>query len=174
MNRNPVKTCTQAWTTFKAPKPHPLTGDMLAPGERITWHVMGIYRRWSVFIGLQILTLFWWTHPGTFPGGLIGWNLLWSDLAVAVEMLVGIAFLNQSMRDAKIIRNSLKDQEALLRGQGADGQLLRSIYAALHPDGEGALVVKIDGVAHTLELTQDSAEDIDNGPDPHQASEDPS
>jgi hypothetical protein len=91
----------QAW---KTPKPHPLTGDLLSPGERVTWKVMGIYRRWSVFIALQIITIFWWTHPHLFPGGLSGWNYLWSDLAVAVEMLVGIAFLNQSMRDAKIIR----------------------------------------------------------------------
>ena len=46
----------QAW---KTPKPHPLTGDLLSPGERVTWKVMGIYRRWSVFIALQIITIFW-------------------------------------------------------------------------------------------------------------------
>jgi len=108
--RHPVR----AYKHWKEPHPHPQTGDMLEPGERVTWRIMGVYRRWTVFILLQLLTIVWWTHAGWFPGGLAGWNYIWSDLAIIVEMMVGIAFLNQSMRDARIIRQSLKDQEQLL------------------------------------------------------------
>jgi hypothetical protein len=69
---------------------------------------MNIYRRWSVFLALQALTVAWWLRPGWFPGGIPGWNYVWSDLAIVVEMMVGIAFLNQSMRDAVVIRSELK------------------------------------------------------------------
>lgn len=91
---------------------------MLKPGERVTWRVMSIYRRWSVFLLLQVLTVIWWTHPQWFPGGLAGWNYVWSDLAIVVEMMVGIAFLAQSMRDAVIIRQELgelRKETALIR-----------------------------------------------------------
>jgi hypothetical protein len=159
--RNPVNVCKSMYLSWKTPKPHPQTGDLLQGGERITWKVMSVYRRWSVFFLLQILTIVWWTHPFLFPGGLVGWNLLWSDLAVIVEMMVGIAFMNQSMRDARIIRDSLGNLKTLVEDHDADMMLLRGIYSAIHPDGEGALVVKIDGVAHHLELTTESAQGID-------------
>ena len=97
-----------------APKPHPDTGDMLRLGERVTWRVMSVYRRWTVFLALQALTVAWWAFPKHFPGGLAGWNYVWSDLAIVVEMMVGIAFLNQSMRDAKIIRRELAEQTETL------------------------------------------------------------
>ena len=101
----------RAW---RQPKPHPQTGDMLRLGERVTWRVMSVYRRWSVFLVLQALTLVWWLDPRRFPGGLAGWNYVWSDLAIVVEMMVGIAFLNQSMRDARIIRQELGEQTEML------------------------------------------------------------
>ena len=97
-----------------APRPHPDTGDMLRLGERVTWRVMSVYRRWTVFLALQALTVVWWAFPKHFPGGLSGWNYVWSDLAIVVEMMVGIAFLNQSMRDAKIIRRELAEQTEML------------------------------------------------------------
>lgn len=157
--RSPIQVCTDAYRAWKQPKPHPTTGDMLQPGERITWKVMSIYRRWTVFFVLQLVTIIWWTHPHLLPGGLVGWNLLWSDLAVVVEMMVGIAFMNQSMRDARIIRDSLKNLEGIVASQkqltlnhGNDMMMLRAIYGALHPDGEGVLSVKIDGVTHALEI----------------------
>lgn len=133
----------KSWTK---PQPHPQTGDLLQPGERVTWLVMGIYRRWSVFIALQVLTFLWWSFPQYFPGGLFGWNLAWSDLAIIVEMMVGIAFLSQSMRDARIIRQELRQMQE-------DARLIREIHAALHPDGEGKLVLR-DG---TLEFKDPNA-----------------
>jgi hypothetical protein len=90
----------------------------MTPSERMTWRVMKVYRRWSVFLALQILTVIWWTHPGLFPGGLPSWNYVWSDLAIIVEMMVGIAFLNQAMRDGAVLRQEMRElheEMALLR-----------------------------------------------------------
>jgi hypothetical protein len=151
----PVKGFAQAYHNWKQPKPHPLTGDLLAPSERITWFVMNVYRRWSVFFLLQILTIVWWTHPHLFPGDLAGWNYLWSDLAVVVEMMVGIAFMNQSMRDAKVMRKSLADLQT-------EGDLIRDIHAALHPDGDGHVVIRrIPGDGEVLELKVDNGKSDD-------------
>lgn len=111
------------------PRPHPMTGDMLSFGERVSWRVMGAYRRWSVFFLLQALTVIWWVFPHFFPGGLPGWNYLWSDLAVAVEMTVGMAFLNQSLRDASILRaelRELKKDEELIAAIAQDIQLIKN------------------------------------------------
>jgi hypothetical protein len=118
---------------WNRPKPHPVTGDMLQPGERVTWLVMSVYRRWSVFFFLQVLTVVWWSVPSLFPGGTFGWNLIWSDLAVVVEMMVGISFLNQSMRDARVIREELAQVRE-------DARLIREIHDALCPGEPGAVV----------------------------------
>jgi len=112
LNEKPPHPWRKALTWYgslRQPRVHPLTGDVISPGESVTWKVMAIYRRWTVFILLQVLTIVWLSFPQFFPGGQFGWNLVWSDLAVMVEMLVGIAFMNQSLRDAKIIRASLKE-----------------------------------------------------------------
>jgi len=138
---NPVTNCVTLYKGWNQPKPHPQTGDMINLGERITWRIMGIYRKWIVFIALQVLTIVWWTNPKLFPGGLVGWNLLWSDLAVMVEMIVGIAFMAQSMRDAKVIRSEMKElQEAhaethqMLANRAEDFKLIREIHAKLSCD----------------------------------------
>lgn len=111
-------TLRQRLASWRQPKPHAETGDLLTPSERLTWHVIGIYRRWSVFLALQVITFIWWTWPRLFPGGQFGWNLAWSALAVDVEMLVGIAFFGQSIRDARIIRSELRvmrEEQKLIR-----------------------------------------------------------
>lgn len=136
---NPITNCRALYRNFNQPKPHPMTGDMISPGERITWRIMGIYRRWTVFILLQVLTIVWLSFPKYFPGGQFGWNLLWSDLAVMVEMIVGIAFMAQSMRDAKVIRAEmveLKEAHAethqMLANRAADFKLIEEIHAKLN------------------------------------------
>jgi hypothetical protein len=116
---------------WREPRPHPLTGDLLSPGEYVTWQVMGIYRRWTVFCLLQALTLTWWTQPQWFPGGLAGWNYLWSDLAVMVEMLVGIAFLGQAMRDAQVLRKELREITAV---HAELTRLVAEVHAAVTSD----------------------------------------
>lgn len=136
---NPITNCRDLYRNFNQPKPHPQTGDMIGPGERITWRIMGIYRRWTVFIMLQVLTVVWLSFPRYFPGGQFGWNLLWSDLAVMVEMIVGIAFMAQSMRDAKVIRAEMVElKEAhtetheMLANRASDFKLIREIHAKLN------------------------------------------
>lgn len=149
---NPITNCRTLYRNFNQAKPHPMTGDMISPGERITWRIMGIYRRWTVFILLQVLTVVWLSFPKYFPGGQFGWNLLWSDLAVMVEMIVGIAFMAQSMRDAKVIRAEmieLKEAHAethqMLANRAADFKLIEEIHAKLNC-GEP------DALAHDLRV----------------------
>lgn len=111
-------TLRQRIAAWRRPRPYGPLGDVMAPSERVTWQVMQVYRRWSVFLGLQLLTLLWWTHPEWFPGALPGWNYAWSDLAVVVEMMVGISFLGQAIRDGRVLRKELaviRDEMALLR-----------------------------------------------------------
>ena len=136
---NPITNCAELYRKWNQPKPHPQTGDMINLGERVTWRIMGIYRKWIVFIALQILTVVWWVHPHWFPGGLVGWNLLWSDLAVMVEMIVGIAFMAQSMRDAKVIRAEMKvlqeshdETHEMLKSRAEDFKLIREIHDKLN------------------------------------------
>jgi len=105
-------------------KPHPVTGDMLSPTERVLWAVTGQYRKLRWFVALQVLTVIWWLFPRHFPGGLPGWNYLWSDLAVVVEQMVGIIFLQQMFRDAVIIRQELQTLRQ-------DTALLHEIAAAV-------------------------------------------
>jgi hypothetical protein len=138
---NPITNCRDLYKGFNQPKPHPQTGDMIGPGERITWRIMGIYRRWTVFILLQVLTIVWLSFPKYFPGGQFGWNLLWSDLAVMVEMIVGIAFMAQSMRDAKVIRAEMielkeahSETHEMLANRASDFKLIREIHAKLNCD----------------------------------------
>jgi len=104
-----VATLRKRFHDWRQPRPFGVLGDVMAPSERITWGVMKVYRRWTVFILLQLLTVLWWTHPSLFPGGLLGWNYVWSDLAIIVEMMVGIAFLNQAMRDGAFLRTEVKE-----------------------------------------------------------------
>lgn len=145
---NPVEACQARYREWSQPRPHPVTGDLLSPGERVTWFIMGIYRRWSVFFALQVLTVLWLAFPRYFPGGQFGWNLTWSDLAVVVEMMVGISFIGQSLRDARVIRDSLAqshETDKVLREElaqvKADAQLIREIHEALCPGGDTAMLV---------------------------------
>lgn len=99
---------------WRKPRPYGFLGDLMGPSERATWAVMKVYRRWSVLIGLQVLTIVWWLFPRHFPGGREGWNLVWSALAVVVEMVVGIAFTGQMVRDGTVIRNELALQTSMM------------------------------------------------------------
>ncbi len=108
----------EGFHSWRQPKAWGPLNDVMTPSERVTWRVMKVYRRWSVFLALQLLTLVWWTHPSWFPGGLPSWNYVWSDLAIIVEMMVGIAFLNQAMRDGAVLRQEMRElheEMALLR-----------------------------------------------------------
>lgn len=100
------------WKQAKAfgPLADPMTGY-----ERLTWRVMTIYRSFFTLLFLQALTILWWLRPEWFPGGLPGWNYVWSALAVDVEMLVGICFLAQMVRDGRVIREELAALRELMQ-----------------------------------------------------------
>lgn len=117
--------------SLRAFRPHPVTGDMLSPGEQLTWHLMRVYRSPVVFLGLQLLTAVWWLFPRIFPGGLPAWNYVWSDLAVVVEMIVGMCFLGQSLRDAVVIRHALEELKAEVILQREELELLHEVHAAI-------------------------------------------
>ena len=84
----------------------PVTGDALSNGEAVSWLVQGIIRRW-LFLGvLTLLTAYvWivadpiWHHPLTDV-----WNLWASYLAIFIEGVTAMALINQTRRDATVIR----------------------------------------------------------------------
>lgn len=117
--------------SWLAPKPHPVTGDMLSAKERAMWRLMGIYRTLWVVGGLQVVTVLWWVFPQWFPGGLFGWNLLWSKLAVDVEMTVGIAVFGQMLRDSVVTRAELRELKAMHEEAAAERAEHRAVLAEI-------------------------------------------
>ena len=95
---------------FKKKYIHPDTGDILTLSEQISWSVQSIIRNWFfVFIWTGV-TVVWWIKPKWFldTDAYIHWMNLASWLAVTVELIIGIAMIGQTKRDAQIIRHILK------------------------------------------------------------------
>ncbi len=100
----------------------PVTGDTLTLGEHISWMIQSIIRRW-LFLGIiTALTVYvWivadpiWQHPLTDQ-----WNLWASWLAIAIEGVTAMALINQTRRDAVVIR----EVRAVSREVRANSQLL--------------------------------------------------
>jgi len=89
---------------------HPATGDVLTFSEQISWWVQSIIRNWFFVIGWTAMTVVWWIKPTWFKdtSAYIHWMNLASWLAVTVELIIGIAMIGQTKRDALIIRHILK------------------------------------------------------------------
>jgi hypothetical protein len=80
----------------------PVTGDHLTPGERVSWAIQGIIRRWAFLIVVTLITAcVWVTRNAT---ALLWWNLGASYLAIVIESIVGLAMFGQTKRDALVIR----------------------------------------------------------------------
>jgi hypothetical protein len=93
---------------MKAPKPtpyrDPVTGDLLTVGEKFSWIMQSIIRRW-LFIGIiTVATIVVWSANKAI--GLTWWNLGASYLALLIESTVGIAMFSQTRRDAVAIRET--------------------------------------------------------------------
>ena len=88
---------------------HPDTQDVLSLSEWISWQIQGVIRNWW-FVGIWTSpTSVWWSHPRLFNDPTrLWWNLCASWLAVTVELIIGIAMIGQTKRDAMIIRHILK------------------------------------------------------------------
>jgi hypothetical protein len=89
---------------------HPDTQDVLTFSELISWKIQGIIRNWTFVIIWTVGTIVWWIKPRWFgdTSAYIKWMNLASWLAVTVELIIGIAMIGQTKRDAMIIRHILK------------------------------------------------------------------
>lgn len=96
--------------SFKRKFVHPDTGDVLTSSELLSWKIQGIIRNWSFVLLWSITTFVWWLKPRWFGDdtSYIHWMNLASWLAVTVELIIGIAMIGQTKRDAQIIRHILK------------------------------------------------------------------
>jgi len=95
---------------FKRKYIHETTGDVLTFSEQISWKVQGIIRNWYFVILWSTVTFVWWYQPTWFTDthAYIKWMNLASWLAVTVELVIGIAMIGQTKRDAQIIRAMYK------------------------------------------------------------------
>ena len=95
---------------FKKKYIHKETGDVLTFSENISWKIQGMIRNWWFVIAWTALSAFWWIKPVVFKdnSSYVHWQLLASWLAVTVELIIGIAMIGQTKRDAQIIRHILK------------------------------------------------------------------
>ena len=89
---------------------HEATGDVLTFSEQVSWTIQGVIRNWWFVFLWTGLSAAWWVKPHWFKdtGSYINWQLLASWLAVTVELIIGIAMIGQTKRDAQIIRHILK------------------------------------------------------------------
>jgi len=91
---------------FKRKYIHEATGDVLTFSEQISWKIQGIIRNWYFVIVWSTVTFIWWIQPTWFTDthAYIKWMNVASWLAVTVELVIGIAMIGQTKRDAQIIR----------------------------------------------------------------------
>ena len=80
----------------------PMTGDMLTTGEYISWLIQGLIRRWTFLIILTMVTILVWSTDNTTA--LTWWNLCASYLAIVIESIVGLSMMQQTKRDAVVMR----------------------------------------------------------------------
>ena len=95
---------------FKKKYIHASTGDVLTFSEQVSWWIQGLIRNWFFVIGWTLVTVVWWIRPQIFGDdkSYVKWMNLASWLAVTVELIIGIAMIGQTKRDAQIIRHILK------------------------------------------------------------------
>ena len=89
---------------------HPDTGDILTFSEKLSWSIQSVIRNWWFVFFWTGLSAAWWASPRIFHDNhsYVHWQLLASWLAVTVELIIGIAMIGQTKRDAQIIRHILK------------------------------------------------------------------
>lgn len=95
---------------FKKKYIHPATGDVLTLSEHLSWYVQDAIRNWWFVFGWTGLTIVWLIIPKWFHDdkSYTKWMIFASWLAVTVELIVAIALVGQTKRDAQIIRRVLK------------------------------------------------------------------
>mgnify|MGYP003349703731 CR=1 FL=1 len=88
----------------------PATGDVWTFAEKASWLVQGVVRNWYFVFFWLFSSIIWWAEPKWFldDPSYIHWQLWASWLAVAVELIIGIAMIGQTKRDAAILREIKK------------------------------------------------------------------
>lgn len=92
--------------------------ETLTRGERAAWFVQSMFRRWTVFIVLQLITFLW-----LWLGNRDWWNWTWSALAVDVEFITALALVSLARRDHETINrieNLEKNILALMEHHGVE------------------------------------------------------
>jgi len=111
----------------KQDRADPVTGDTLTLGEYISWMIQGVIRKW-LFLGIitALTGTVWviadpiWRHPLTDQ-----WNLWASYLAIIIEGVTAMALINQTRRDAVVLR----EVRAIARATRAqDDELLKQTH----------------------------------------------
>ena len=89
---------------------HPDTGDVLNFSEQISWKIQGLIRNWYFVSVWSVATFVWWAQPTWFTDThtYVKWMNVASWLAVTVELIIGIAMIGQTKRDAQILRATRK------------------------------------------------------------------
>lgn len=87
----------------------PVTGDPLTAGEKFSWAMQSIIRRWAFIGAITLITIVVWSI--NVAVGLTWWNLGASYLALLIESTVGIAMFSQGRRDSVIIRRIDRNEE---------------------------------------------------------------
>lgn len=93
----------------------PVTGDELSLGEHVSWMIQAVIRRW-LFLGLiTAITAYVWVvaDPIWQHGATDQWNLWASYLAIAIESVTAMALINQTRRDAVLIRRMVRMEEKI-------------------------------------------------------------
>lgn len=115
---------------FKRKYNHPDTGDVLSFSEQISWKIQGVIRNWYFVIIWTTATAIWWCQPTWFTDthAYIKWMNLASWLAVTVELIIGIAMIGQTKRDAMIlreIRELAREIRKLTRQEAKDIEVIK-------------------------------------------------
>lgn len=83
----------------------------LTLGEKVSWFVQGIIRRWVFLLTILFITLVCWaTNNQTV---LTWWNLSASLMALVIESIVGLAMFGQTKRDALVLRHTAATTDTL-------------------------------------------------------------
>lgn len=93
------------------------TDEVLTFGERVSWRIQGLIRRWTMLIVITVGTVAIFTYAAVEVGAslhsgaealLTWWNLWASWMALMIEGTVGIAMFSMAKRTALKLKQVLE------------------------------------------------------------------
>lgn len=103
----------------------PVTGDQLSAGERASWAVQRVMRRWLFLLGIVALTVVCWITNNAVV--LLWWNLGASLAALLIEGVTAMALINQTLRDAQVSRETRAISRRMERLEVEHGRALAAL-----------------------------------------------